>query len=210
MLPSSSNNRTKIAAIEKTKNEENDKKASEPDQNQAIQSDTHIQPTRNLIDIYSSLLSIPPPVHQSDQNPNALAALTLFEKLNLFKSFYNQIAVNLQEAYTQAWTNNLINLSSQMRQNNGFHSNESSSFDVSPASTKVTESNSQANQESASDDGEFFDDECAEPEKFTDINLKQTMMSQENAQVASTSNGNSTKTKSKTNFSVEALLGVVK
>lgn len=204
LLPSFSNNTKAIESNKKSKNEENDEKASESDQNQHMQLDTHIQPTRNLIDIYSSLLSIPP-AHQSDQNPTALAALTLFEKLSMFKSFYNQIAVNLQEAYTQAWTNNLINLS-QMRQNNGFHSNESSS-DVSPGSTKVTKSNSQANQEeSASDDGESFDDECAEP---TDINLKQPM-SQENAQVASSSNGNSTKTKSKTNFSVEALLSVVK
>lgn len=54
-----------------------------------------------IFDFYSAIFASPQPT------PAATPTPSLFDKLNLFKSYYNQIAANLQEAYAQTWLESL-------------------------------------------------------------------------------------------------------
>lgn len=200
-----------------------------------------MQPPRSLFDLYSSLLSQQQqPEHHT--SPAALAAMSLIEKLNMFNSYYNQIAANLQEAYAHAaWQANLshLNLSRHNHHSHHYQSGYDSnggSTDVSPASTRaetsLTKQDSVANRSIISDfdgdngeDESVIDDEDAS-DKFKHINRPRLlvrqqksynddvvvadMSTQNNSKSENTSSSSATRRKSKTNFSVEALLGVVK
>lgn len=134
-----------------------------------------------IFDFYSAIFASPQPTP------------SLFDKLNLFKSYYNQIAANLQEAYAQTWLESLnrggiLSSSSTITQ-------DSSAF-LTPSSALTTPLSAATSL-------------LATPIKTP--TLPSPNSSSSSNEVSSTS---STKTNQKTSktskFSVEALLGVVK
>ena len=141
-----------------------------------------------IFDFYSAIFASPQPT------PAATPTPSLFDKLNLFKSYYNQIAANLQEAYAQTWLESL---------NRGGMSSSSSAI-TQDSSAFLTPSSALTTPLSAAT-------------SLLATPIKTPTLPSPNSSSSSneTSSTSSTKTNQKTSnkaskFSVEALLGVVK
>ena len=135
-----------------------------------------------IFDFYSAIFASPQPT------PAATPTPSLFDKLNLFKSYYNQIAANLQEAYAQTWLESL--------NRGGISSSQDSSAFLTPSSALTTPLSAATSL-------------LATPIKTPTLpSLNSSSSSNEISSTSSTKTNQKTSKTSK--FSVEALLGVVK